>query len=244
LEFEESTILANAWRVLKADEMFHAFSETGKIYYQEESSQLVGKAVRLEAGESFLDVCAAPGSKTTLINFDSQNLNSVPARFVAGDKYLHRLRVLRETCRRTGSEKVELAAYDAENRLPFADESFDCVLVDAPCTGTGTIRHNPEIRYFLKSEDFAELPEKQLRILENASKVLKKGGRLIYSTCSLEISENESVVEKFLAKKTEFQKTVPAIPSRFLTEKGFARTFTPDDQTDGFFIAALTRAPV
>ena len=96
-----------------------------------------------------------------------------------------------------GVDFVDFVQYDAEESLPFEDESFDVVLIDAPCSGTGTIRHNPEIRYFLKKEDFKELSEKQLKILQNASKLVKRGGRLIYSTCSLEKQENEEVIGKF-----------------------------------------------
>jgi len=138
-------------------------------------------------------------------------------------------------------KKLNLAVYDAENALPFADETFDCVLLDAPCSGTGTIRHNPEIRYFLAEKDFAELAEKQLQILKNASKTLTKGGRLIYSTCSLEQSENEAVIEKFLAENADFERSELALPDKFTTAEGFARTFPQAHDTDGFFIAALGR---
>jgi 16S rRNA (cytosine967-C5)-methyltransferase len=241
IEIEESTIVPQAWRVLKANEILWAYAQTGKIYFQEESSQLVAMALNLRRDESFLDVCAAPGSKTTLINHQSRMTTDKSPIYVGGDKYFPRLRVLRETCQRTGADNVQLAAYDAEMALPFADESFDGILVDAPCSGTGTIRHNPEIRYFLAAKDFLELPDKQLRILENASKVLKNGGRLIYSTCSLEIAENEAVIEKFLAKNQNFRKILLNLPGQFLMESGFARTYPHRDQTDGFFIAAFEK---
>lgn len=240
LEIEDSTAAPDAWRVDKANEMLRAFSEEGKIYFQEESSQLVALAVNLKNGESFLDVCAAPGSKTTQVASLGMKTGD-SSIFVAGDKYSHRLRVLRENCRRTGAENVLIAAYDAENALPFGDETFDCVLVDAPCSGTGTIRHNPEIRFLLKPQDLVELPLKQLKILENASKVLKKGGRLIYSTCSLELAENEVIIEKFLAGKGDFKKIPFNIPEKFVTPEDFARTFPQRDDTDGFFIAVLEK---
>lgn len=264
LEIEESKIVSGAWRISKSSELLQAYARAGKIYFQEESSQLVGRAVSLQKGENFLDVCAAPGSKTTHIAWlrvesqewgvesgelgvESQGTGTpdsglrTPDYFIAGDKYLHRLRVLRETCQRLGAEKVQIVAYDAERELPFRDEIFDCVLVDAPCSGTGTIRHNPEIRYFLNAKDFKELPEKQLKILKNASKVLKKGGRLVYSTCSLEIAENETVAERFLEENQDFLKVSPKLPQQFLTPEGFARTFPPRDKTDGFFIAAFEK---
>jgi 16S rRNA (cytosine967-C5)-methyltransferase len=250
LEIEESKIVQNAWRVLKGSDFLRAYADEGKIYFQEESSQLVAHAVNLQKGERFLDFCAAPGSKTTLIaslrvwSLESGVVSQkpqTPDSIIAGDKHFHRLRVLKENCQKVGVDDVRIVAYDAETGLPFADETFDCVLIDAPCSGTGTIRHNPEIRYFLKPEDFAELSGKQLQILENASKVLKKGGRLIYSTCSLERIENETVVEKFLTENQNFKKIEPKSPRQFLTAEGFARTFPQRDQTDGFFIAALKK---
>jgi 16S rRNA (cytosine967-C5)-methyltransferase len=188
-----------------------------------------------------LDVCAAPGSKTTQINFEFNNSNSEFKDFVAGDRYFHRLKVLRKTCEKVGAENIEIVAYDAEKDLPFANESFDVVLVDAPCSGSGTIRHNPEIRYFLQREDFAELSVKQLKILVNASKVVKTGGRLIYSTCSLEREENEAVCESFLSVHTHFKKILPGVPEKFLTDEGYARTFPQRDNADGFFIAAFEK---
>jgi 16S rRNA (cytosine967-C5)-methyltransferase len=125
--------------------------------------------------------------------------------------------------------------------LPFEGESFDSLLVDAPCSGTGTIRHNPEIRYFLQPGDFAELHDKQLRILSNASKSLRNGGSLLYSTCSLEPEENEMVVRAFLAQNPDFAVARPNIHESFLDERGFARTFPDHDRMDGFFIAKLVK---
>lgn len=213
-------------------------AENGKIYFQDEASQMVAKTVDLKPEESFFDVCCAPGSKFSLINYLS---GARQETFLGGDLYEQRLKIVRKTCQKTGVKNYALLAYDAEKSLPFAGESFDVVLLDAPCSGTGTIRHNPEIRYFLAEKDFAELSGKQLRILKNASKTLKKGGRLIYSTCSLEREENETVIEKFLTESGEFEKIAPRLPEKFLTDEGFARTFPHRDETDGFFIAVLQK---
>ncbi|HEX9960512.1 MAG TPA: 16S rRNA (cytosine(967)-C(5))-methyltransferase RsmB [Pyrinomonadaceae bacterium] len=238
VDLSESEIAAGAWRVEKANEMLFTYASEGKIYFQEESSQLVVESLNLQANEKFLDVCAAPGSKFTKIQNSKFKIQNFA---VAGDLHEHRLRFLKQSAANQGVKNLNLAAYDAENALPFADETFDCVLLDAPCTGTGTIRHNPEIRYFLTEKDFAELQEKQLAILKNASKTLKKGGRLVYSTCSLERVENEAVIEKFLAENAEFEKTGLNLKNKFLTAEGFARTFPQRDETDGFFIAALRK---
>ena len=217
----------------------------GKIYFQEQASQMVAAAVDLQANESFLDVCAAPGSKFTLINYSAEVSEKSEKLFVGGDFYENRLRFVKENCERVGAKNYDLVIYDAEKTLPFADLKFDAVLLDAPCSGTGTIRHNPEIRYFLKPEDFRDLADKQLRILVNASKMVKTGGRLIYSTCSLEIEENEAVIEKFLAVSgADFVIEKPSVPNNFITARNFARTFPSRDKMDGFFIARLIRRRV
>ncbi len=213
-------------------------AENGKIYFQDEGSQIIGNAVELKEGERFLDVCAAPGSKTTQItNYELRITNL----FVAGDLYFQRVKTLQENCKNQGVGFVNILQYDAENALPFADESFDVVLIDAPCSGTGTIRHNPEIRYFLKEKDFAELQAKQLKILNNASKLIKSGGRIIYSTCSLEKEENEEVCGKFLSENDDFQLSSPNVSEGFLTAQEFARTFPQKDKMDGFFIAVFEK---
>jgi 16S rRNA (cytosine967-C5)-methyltransferase len=236
--FEKSEFLENCFIAERIDANLLELAEKGEIYFQDEASQMVGNLFEIKENEKFLDVCASPGSKTTLIAERGVRNAELIA---AGDFYSHRVRTLRENCRRQGVESVKIVQYDAEKSLPFAENAFDWILVDAPCSGTGTIRHNPEIKYFLQEKDFVELSEKQLEILKNASKLVKSGGRLIYSTCSLEREENESVVEKFLADNSEFEKVLPRLPERFLTDENFARTFPQRDEMDGFFIAAFKK---
>ena len=237
LEIAESEITSNAWKASGASELLRLYAAEGKIYFQDEASQLVGNAVNLTGQESFLDVCAAPGSKITQISNSIAHVSNL----IAGDFYEHRVRNLKENCLRQGASVIRIVRYDAEKTLPFADESFDAILVDAPCSGTGTIRHNPEIRYFLQGNDFKALAEKQLLILKNASKVLKKNGRLIYSTCSLEPEENETVAEQFLVENKEFQTIAPKISERFATLEGYARTFPQKHNADGFFVAVFEK---
>lgn len=225
--------------VTNIDEDLHRIADSGEIYFQDEGSQLVGQAVVRTLGNAFLDVCAAPGGKTTQI---AARMRDVPDRFaVAGDVHRSRVDLLRATCVKQGVEFVDVLQYDAEAGLPFAGESFDSVLVDAPCSGTGTIRHNPEIRYFLSPEDLLQLGSKQLAILENASKVVRHGGRLIYSTCSIQPEENEAVCHAFLTANKDFRAAHPDVPAKFATLDGFARTFPHRDDMDGFFIAAFFR---
>jgi 16S rRNA (cytosine967-C5)-methyltransferase len=196
---------------------------------------MVAAAVRVPAGGRFLDVCASPGGKT------GYTASHTPAASVfAGDLYWQRVEMLRDNCRRQRVD-AQILQYDAARSLPFHDASFESVFVDAPCSGTGTIRHNPEIRYFLKPEDFGILAKKQRAILDNASKLVTHGGSLVYSTCSLEIKENEEMCRQFLADRGEFDLIGPNVDQRFVTPDGFARTFPHRDGMDGFFIAEFRR---
>ncbi len=211
-------------------------ADNGKIYFQDEASQLVAKAVNLQVGEKFLDVCAAPASKLTQIATDCTQT------VYGGDLHFRRLELMKNSAQKQGLNNIQILQYNAEDSLPFGDETFDVVLVDAPCSGTGTIRHNPEIRYNLCEQDLPDLSAKQLKILQNASKLLKHGGRLIYSTCSLEPEENESVVENFMTQSEGFSVIENNLPAIFQTGRRFARTFPQRDKMDGFFIAVMKKS--
>jgi 16S rRNA (cytosine967-C5)-methyltransferase len=240
VEVEESKLARGAWRIVAGTggELLRALASDGIVYTQDEASQLAGRAVGARAGESVLDVCAAPGSKATQIAAQTEGL----ALVVACDLYEHRLRTVIDSSQRQSVENVLTVALDAEaSALPFADGAFDRVLVDAPCTGTGTLRHNPEIRWRITPADVGDLCARQRRILANAARTVRRGGRLVYSTCSLEREENESVVESFLAAHSEFSQTTADAPERLLTAAGAARTFPHRDDADGFFVAVLER---
>jgi 16S rRNA (cytosine967-C5)-methyltransferase len=241
VEIVESRIACGAWRVVAGTggEPLRALALEGIVYTQDEASQLVGHVVGALGGERVLDVCAAPGSKATQI----ATLTNGRALVVACDIYEHRLRTVVEAARRQGVENILMVALDAEESpLPFADGSFDRVLVDAPCTGTGTLRHNPEIRWRITPADIEELAARQRRILANAACVVRRGGRLIYSTCSLEREENEAVIAWFLAHHAGFRQARADAPEELLTATGAARTFPHRDDADGFFVAVLERA--
>lgn len=210
----------------------------GQIYFQDKGSQLIGGAISLGPHDRFLDVCAAPGSKLTQI---ADRHRSGPL-IIGGDVHLSRVLQTKAAIQRQGLSRIPLAVYDATETLPFADGTFDSVLVDAPCSGTGTIRNNPEIRYRLKESDFVELSKRQSAILNEASRVIRSGGKLIYSTCSLEREEDETVAETFLSSHSNFTKVRPNVPSEHLTEDGFARTLPHRDSMDGFFIAVFEKS--
>jgi 16S rRNA (cytosine967-C5)-methyltransferase len=150
--------------------------------------------------------------------------------------------VVAEACARLGVGSVRAVALNAEEGLPFAEGAFDRVLVDAPCTGTGTLRHNPEIRWRLKPDNIRALSDVQSRLLSNAARVVRRGGRLVYSTCSVEREENETVVEAFLNSNPDFKQieAMPA-PNALLLASGAARTWPHRNDADGFFVAALEK---
>lgn len=233
-----SELIETCFVASKLTENLDKLAAENFIYFQEEASQLTASAIRLEPGQRFLDICGAPGSKITFIAAARGRDNFL----VAGDLYKHRVDNLKNNALNQCAKDIGIVQYNAETPLPFADESFDIVLVDAPCSGTGTIRRNPEIRYSISEKDFVALADKQLNIVKNASKLIKRGGKLVYSTCSIEREENESVIEKFLSSADEFSVTRANIPDRFLTQEGFARTFPHRDHLDGFFIAEMKKS--
>lgn len=239
IEFVESQMAPGCFNVTRAGKFIYEMAEQGHVVLQDEASQMVASLVGLKTGESFLDVCAAPGNKTTQI------ISSVESDgnefYAAGDLHEHRLETLRRNLAIAQIENVKVLNYDATGEMPFEPETFDAILLDAPCSGTGTIRHNPEIRWSLSPADIPELVTKQSAILRNVAKLLKPGGRIIYSTCSLEEEENEKVIENFLGENENFRADETHAPKELITGRGFVRTFPQRDNTDGFFAAVLRK---
>jgi 16S rRNA (cytosine967-C5)-methyltransferase len=132
---------------------------------------------------------------------------------------------------------------DATRPLPFTEGAltFDRVLLDAPCSGTGTLRGNPEIKWRLTPDDIKRLAELQLILLGRAALSVASGGRLVYSTCSMEREENEAVIDRFLQSGAAFRILKAAAPSELITSEGFVRTFPHRHGTDGFFAAVLEK---
>lgn len=172
-----------------------ASGDPGRFRFQDISAQAVVPMLRLEAGQTFLDLCASPGNKT------AQALETPRLRAVACDIHLSRARMLREL-------GAPVVALDAREPLPF-ERKFDRILLDAPCSGTGTLARNPEIKWKLEPEDFADLQERQIAILRSALGQLAPGGLLVYSTCSLEREENEDVVAASGATVVETMQRIP-----------------------------------
>lgn len=232
-----SKVAPDGWRVEGASAVWRSLAREGNIYVQDEASQLLAHVLGARAGERILDACAAPGSKTTHV----AALTRGEAKIVAGDLYEHRLRTIFESAARQKLKNIETVALDATVPLPFAKGSFDRVLVDAPCTGTGTLRRNPEIRWRISEADIADLSRRQRLILANASQTVRPGGRLVYSTCSVEREENEEAVADFLEQNREFEQVRMDAPDELQTDSGALRTWPHKEGTDGFFIAAFER---
>ena len=214
-------------------------AELGLIYIQDEASQLVSLLLDPESGERVLDLCAAPGSKSSHI----ATLAEGKSWIVACDIHPHRLATLGVTCRKLGIDSIDLVALDATAALPFAESAgrFDRVLIDAPCSGTGTLRRNPEIKWRLAADDINRLAGVQLRLLERATGALRPNGRLVYSTCSIEREENEEVIRRFIESGAPYRVLRPNARADLVTAEGFVRTFPHRDGADGFFAAVLEK---
>ena len=208
----------------------------GLIYFQDEASQLVAHLVGARDRDCVLDVCGAPGSKSTLIGALAPS-----ATVISGELYEHRARTIEAFAKQQGANNVRVTIHDATRELPFPPASFDRVLVDAPCSGTGTLRHNPEIRWRLSESAIAQLAEKQKQILKNAAAVVRVGGRLVYSTCSIEKDENETVISDFLQENRAFARAKLDVAPSLITADGAARTWPHRDDVEGFFVAAFER---
>ncbi|HEV7474361.1 MAG TPA: 16S rRNA (cytosine(967)-C(5))-methyltransferase RsmB [Pyrinomonadaceae bacterium] len=209
----------------------------GQIYLQDEASQLVAGMLDVRPGQRVLDLCAAPGSKTTQI----ADLAGDSALVVAADLHKHRLNTVISSARLQGLANIHCAVVDGLQRLPFRERSFERVLVDAPCSGTGTLRRNPEIRWRISPADIEDLARRQRDLLFNAARAVKPAGRLIYSTCSVETDEDEAVVKTFLENNENFV-PAPWSPEMLLNiSAGALRTWPHREGTDGFFICAFTR---
>ncbi len=222
----------------------------GAISIQDEASQTIPLLLGVQAGDAILDLCAAPGGKTPpLIRSAGRN-----GLVVAADRHSHRLRAMRSQFERLGLAGVQIVELDATRELPFGRQ-FSRILVDAPCSGTGTLARHPEIRWRLSPEHLSEFHRLQLQILVSAIKQLAPGGHLVYSTCSMEPDENEEVVSEALASAPSIKRVtqdeiakllaphlIPGIdPQNLIDADGQFRTSPAAHHTDGFFAAVLEK---
>jgi 16S rRNA (cytosine967-C5)-methyltransferase len=213
----------------------------GSFFVQDEASQLVSLAVHAQPGERVLDLCASPGGKTTAMAADMEGRGSI----VACDVRPRRMALLREMVRLSGAVHVQCLEIDAAGPLPFT-EQFDRVLVDAPCSGLGTIRRDPDIRWRRQESDLATLARAQTALLARVADQVAPGGRLVYATCSSEPEENDGVVEAFLARHSDYalvdlRRDGAAALQPFIDARGMMRTVPFEHGLEAFFAAALQR---
>jgi 16S rRNA (cytosine967-C5)-methyltransferase len=250
LRVEPGEILRGAFAVGGGSVTRTTAFHSGAISIQDEASQVVPLLLGVREGERVLDMCAAPGGKTAALARAAGTAGLV----VAGDRHAHRVRAMREQFARLGLGEVRLLELDAVRSLPFGMR-FDRILLDAPCSGTGTLGRHPEIRWRLKSEVLAEFHSLQMALLKSGLEGLASGGRLVYSTCSLEAEENELVVEEVLRLVPGVRlvpardlmgvlegKLVAGVDARTLFDAtGYFRTLPGEWEADGFFAAGFVR---
>ena len=221
----------------------HALFTEGKIEVQDEGSQILAHLVAAKRGMMVADFCAGAGGKTLAIGALMRNTG----RLYAFDVSEKRLNNLGQRLKRSGLSNLhaQLIASETDQKLKRLNGKFERVLVDAPCTGLGTLRRNPDLKWRQTPEDLAELTVKQANILARAAKLVKSGGRLIYSTCSLLSDENEQIAEQFLAAHPDFKLLNAAeilSQQQISLDTGKYLKLLPHlHKTDGFFAAVFEK---
>jgi 16S rRNA (cytosine967-C5)-methyltransferase len=217
--------------------------EQGWFVVQDEASQLVTLLAGDRPIERVLDTCASPGGKTTAL----AALMEDRGLLIACDIRERRLDLLRRTVAASGATNVRIVQADLLQRLPFG-AMFDCVLVDAPCSGLGTLRRDPDIRWRRREQDLPGLAAAELTMLQHAAESVAPGGRLIYATCSSEPEENEGVADAFLAATPGFAplhagQATSRLAAALIDRRGHLRTQPQPHGLEAFFGAVFERRP-
>ena len=212
----------------------------GYFTVQDISAGLTAKILSPKENENILDTCAAPGGKTTYMAELMNNKGNITTR----DIYENRIKLIKEKTKRLGIKIIKTEEIDASKYKEEYKEKFDKILLDVPCLGIGVIKRKPDIKWQRKKEDVQEISKLQKAILDNCSKYLKKGGELVYSTCSILKEENEDVIQKFIKENKNFEiaKTEINIKlfEKFHKKEGYF-SINPTEKNDGFFICKLTK---
>lgn len=229
--------------ILKGNVIKTKAFEQGWFYVQDESSMLVARALKPKHHSKVLDTCSAPGGKTTHL----AEMMRQTGRVYAHDVYEHKIKLIEDNVKRLGLTNVVATLQDAMTlNERYEPESFDAVLVDAPCSGLGILRRHPEVKITKKPSDLDEIMSIQKQILNIVASLVKPGGTLVYSTCTVNRKENDKMIEQFLAQHPNYElnptlvKRLPDVLSD-QTKHGMVQLFPGDYQTDGFFIACLKR---
>jgi 16S rRNA (cytosine967-C5)-methyltransferase len=230
--------------VTQGNPLHTPLAEGGLFVLQDEASQAVASLSLASQGERVLDTCASPGGKSAAIAAAVGTEGLV----VAGDVRGRRIDLLRQTLTRVGASRAVPVQIDLHAPLPFVPV-FDCVFVDAPCSGLGTIRRDPEIRWRRAPAELTPLAAAQLRMLRHAAPAVRPGGRLVYATCSSEPEENEEVVTAFLSSETSFTPLaregvvdrLPGTMRHLINEAGHLRSWPWQHGLEAFFGAVCVR---
>ncbi|MBF1204893.1 MAG: 16S rRNA (cytosine(967)-C(5))-methyltransferase RsmB [Fusobacterium periodonticum] len=247
-EFEEFLKERDIQIIKKVDTVYYVNSgliinskefKEGKIIVQDASSYLAAKNLGAKPNELVLDICAAPGGKTAVLAEEMENKGEI----IAIDIHQHKKKLIEENMKKLGIDIVKATVLDARN-VNKQGRKFDKILVDVPCSGYGVIRKKPEILYTKNRENVEELASLQLEILNSAADILKNGGELIYSTCTIISQENTENVEKFLNERKEFKVKALNIPENVSGEYdklgGFSINYK-EEIMDNFYIIKLIK---
>ena len=247
-EFEEFLKEKDIQIIKKVDSVYYVNSgliinskefKEGKIIAQDASSYLAAKNLGVKSDDLVLDICAAPGGKTAVLAEEMENKGEI----IAIDIHQHKKKLIEENMKKLGIDIVKATVLDARN-VNKQGRKFDKILVDVPCSGYGVIRKKPEILYTKNRENVEELASLQLEILNSAADILKDGGELIYSTCTIISQENTENVEKFLNERKEFKVKALNIPENVSGEYdklgGFSINYK-EEIMDNFYIIKLIK---
>ena len=247
-EFEEFLKEKDIQIIKKVDTVYYVNSgliinseefKTGKIIAQDASSYLAAKNLGTMPNELVLDICAAPGGKTAVLAENMENIGEI----IAIDIHQHKIKLIDTNMKKLGIDIVKATVMDARN-VNKQGRKFDKILVDVPCSGYGVIRKKPEILYSKNRENIEELAKLQLEILNSAADILKDGGELIYSTCTITDEENTNNIKKFLEERKEFKGEKLYIPENVLGDYdslgGFCINYK-EEIMDNFYIIKLKK---
>jgi 16S rRNA (cytosine967-C5)-methyltransferase len=216
----------------------------GSFFVQDEASQLVALTLDARPGERILDLCASPGGKSVTLASAMRDTGVI----IASDVRARRMRLLRATIATSGARSIRVVQISLTGAMPFRS-TFDRILIDAPCSGLGTVRRDPDIRWRRSESDLESLAASQLALIGRAADLLRPGGRLVYATCSSEPEENDAVVDAFLAARRDFalvdlRSDAPSALAPLLDDRGMYRTLPFAHGLEAFFAAAIVRGTI
>lgn len=243
IETELGDLSEDALKLMKGSIVSTPSFQEGYVTIQDESSMLVARALDPQPGETVLDACAAPGGKSTHI---AERMND-EGKIVSLDLHEHKVKLIKQAAKRLNLTHIEAKALDARKAADYYSEaSFDRILIDAPCSGFGVIRRKPDMKYTKSKEDSARLAAIQQAILKEAAPLLKPGGTLVYSTCTMDPTENQQVIHAFLQEHQDFEpdlslnERLPEQVAPFV-QNGSVQILPHYFGTDGFFICSMRK---